>query len=240
MNYYEHHLGDYLRDTAHLSMVEDAAYRRLLDAYYIRERPLPVDPRECSKLARASTKIERDAVSYVLREFFDLQDDGHHQSRADTEIAHFQMKSQKAKASANTRWANADRTPIAKPSHANAHAIGYANASPIASDGNALQSPVSSPQGKRALNGHAHAPEAAPKPKPSKRVPADFEPDLAFALAELPDVDVATEVAKFRDWEYKTPRIDWAACWRTWIRGAKERGKYARKPKFTEEWSRVT
>jgi len=27
MNYYEHHLGDYVRDTAHLSMLEDGACR---------------------------------------------------------------------------------------------------------------------------------------------------------------------------------------------------------------------
>jgi uncharacterized protein YdaU (DUF1376 family) len=104
VNYYEHHLGDYMRDTAHLSMLEDAAYRRLLDAYYVRERALPADLRECYKLARASTKPEREAVAYVLREFFTLGDDGHHQGRADAEIARFKAKSEKARASINTRW----------------------------------------------------------------------------------------------------------------------------------------
>lgn len=89
MNYYEHHLGDYMRDTAHLSMVEDGAYRRLLDAYYAREKPLPPDERECFKLARAATKADRDAVKYVLREFFDQQEDGYHQKRVDSEIARF-------------------------------------------------------------------------------------------------------------------------------------------------------
>ena len=89
VNYYEHHLGDYMRDTAHLSMLEDAAYRRLLDAYYVREKPLPADLRECYKLARASSKQEREVVAYVLREFFTLGDDGHHQARADEEIAKF-------------------------------------------------------------------------------------------------------------------------------------------------------
>lgn len=92
MNFYEHHLGDYMRDTAHLSMIEDAAYRRLLDAYYIREAPLPADLRDCCKLARAHSKVERDAVAYVLREFFDLRDDGHHQDRADREIARYQAR----------------------------------------------------------------------------------------------------------------------------------------------------
>jgi len=81
VNYYEHHLGDYMRDTAHLSMIEDGAYRRLLDAYYAREKPLPLDDRECCKLARAATKADRSAVKYVLREFFDLREDGYHQKQ---------------------------------------------------------------------------------------------------------------------------------------------------------------
>ena len=104
MNYYEHHLGDYVRDTAHLSLIEDGAYRRLLDAYYIREKPLPTDVRECCKLARATSKVERDAVAYVLREFFVLADDGYHQRRADEEIERFRVKSEKARASVNARW----------------------------------------------------------------------------------------------------------------------------------------
>lgn len=31
MNYYPFHIGDYLTETAHLSWLEDCAYRRLLD-----------------------------------------------------------------------------------------------------------------------------------------------------------------------------------------------------------------
>lgn len=89
MNYYEHHLGDYAKDAGHLSLVEEGAYRRLLDAYYTRERALPVDLRECCKLARAQTKPERDAVAYVLGEFFRLEADGHHQGRADEEIERY-------------------------------------------------------------------------------------------------------------------------------------------------------
>lgn len=104
MNYYEHHIGDYLKNTAHLSMLEDAAYRRLLDAYYTREAPLPPAKRDCYKLARAQSKQERDAVDYVLAEYFDLDSDGWHQNRCDLEIAKYQGKQEKARASANARW----------------------------------------------------------------------------------------------------------------------------------------
>lgn len=64
INNYEHHLGDYMRDAGHLSFIEDAAYRRLIDAYYIHEKPLPADLRECQKLARCTSGAERKAVVY--------------------------------------------------------------------------------------------------------------------------------------------------------------------------------
>lgn len=89
MNYYEHHLGDYMRDAGHLSMLEDGAYRRLIDTYYGREKPLPLDVRECCKLARANSKQERDAVAYVLREFFVKTDEGYRQKRCDEEIERY-------------------------------------------------------------------------------------------------------------------------------------------------------
>lgn len=92
MNYYEHHIGDFLKKTAHLTAVEDGIYRRLLDRYYTTEVALPTDLRECCKLARAVSKGERDAVKDVLKEFFVLQEDGHHQTRADEEIAKYAAK----------------------------------------------------------------------------------------------------------------------------------------------------
>jgi uncharacterized protein YdaU (DUF1376 family) len=98
VNYVEFHLRDYMGDAGHLSMLEDSAYRRLLDAYYIRERPLPADLKECCKLAKANSKPECAAVSYVLQQFFYKGDDGYfHQKRADREIERFRQKSGKAK-----------------------------------------------------------------------------------------------------------------------------------------------
>lgn len=98
MNYYEHHIGDYIKATAHLSMLEDAAYRRLIDAYYTRESPLPADRKACYKQARAMTRDERQAVDYVLEEFFTLEDDGWHQSRCDEELGKYREKRPAAEA----------------------------------------------------------------------------------------------------------------------------------------------
>ncbi len=58
------------------------------------------------------------------------------------------------------------------------------------------------------------------------RLPADFEPDYDFAIAEgLPPERVKVEIAKFRDyWRSKAganaTKIDWQATWRNWIRKA--------------------
>lgn len=84
MNYYEHHLGDYLRDTAHLSMLEDAAYRRLLDRIYSTEQGIPAD--QVYRVVRARAKDEQAAVDAVLAEFFELVDGLYIQGRAMAEI----------------------------------------------------------------------------------------------------------------------------------------------------------
>lgn len=84
MNHYPFHVGDYVRDTAHLSLIEDAIYRRALDWYYINERPIPADPKKAARLFRATD--HQDMVASVLDEFFTLEDDGYHNKRCDEEL----------------------------------------------------------------------------------------------------------------------------------------------------------
>lgn len=86
MNYYKHHIGDYDAATSHLTMVEDAAYRRLLCLYYRKEQPIPLDVGQACRLVRASAKDERAAVEAVLREFFDETPDWWRHKRCDAEI----------------------------------------------------------------------------------------------------------------------------------------------------------
>ena len=109
MNYYEHHIGDYAQATSHLSFLEDAAYSRLLRKYYAEERPLPSDLRSVQRLIGARSDDERDAVEVVLQEFFRLEQDGWHNSRADDEIARFQSKRAMARKSAEARCCSATR-----------------------------------------------------------------------------------------------------------------------------------
>lgn len=90
MNYYEHHIRDYDAATAHLSWDEDLAYTRLIRWYYRKEQPIPADIKEACRQVRATSKTQRDAVESVLREFFELRDDGWHQNTCDEVIGAFQ------------------------------------------------------------------------------------------------------------------------------------------------------
>lgn len=90
MNYYERHLGDYARDTGHLSMLEHGAYCLLLDRYYATEAGIPAD--QTHRIARARTRDEKAAVDVVLGEFFKLVDGVWMNGRAEEEIARNKRK----------------------------------------------------------------------------------------------------------------------------------------------------
>lgn len=117
MNYYPKHIGDYLKDTAGLSMTEDGAYGRLLDQYYNAEHALPLEIEACCRLARVQSRTERAAVTRVLGLFFTKTEFGYRQKRAEEEIATYLAKSAKARASADARWKSKGAKPKA---HANA------------------------------------------------------------------------------------------------------------------------
>ena len=99
MNYFRLHVANYDTACAHLTSSEDGLYGRLLRWYFRSERAIPNTDRIIFRLARAQTRAERNAVLRVLQEFFVLQADGWHSVMADKEIAWFQEKCRKAKAS---------------------------------------------------------------------------------------------------------------------------------------------
>lgn len=83
MNYYEHHIGDYDKNTSHLTACEDGIYSRLIRRYYDKEQPLPADVEQVKRLVRARDKQERKAVDDILAEFFELRTDGWHHKVCD-------------------------------------------------------------------------------------------------------------------------------------------------------------
>jgi uncharacterized protein YdaU (DUF1376 family) len=122
MNYYPFHVGDYTTHTAHLDPIEDLAYRRMLDMYYLREEPLPASVPDVARLIRL--RDHEQQVESVLSEFFHLSPDGWRQGRCDAEIGKMQDLQQKQREKANKRWrgsGNADA--VQKESSSNATAM---------------------------------------------------------------------------------------------------------------------
>ncbi len=82
MHYYQFHIGDYRAATSHLSNEEDLAYRRLLDMYYDTEAPIPTDIDWVSRRLRLGSEV----VLSVLKDMFELTENGYVNRRADSEI----------------------------------------------------------------------------------------------------------------------------------------------------------
>jgi uncharacterized protein YdaU (DUF1376 family) len=113
MYYYQFNIGDYASHTQRLSLLEDLAYRRLLDEYYLHERPF--NSGLTSVARQIGMREHENEVQFVLESFFHLTDDGWINVRANKEIAHFKGKIEQAsragKASAERR-SNARSTDV--------------------------------------------------------------------------------------------------------------------------------
>lgn len=90
MNFWKRFIGDYARDTGHLSLLEHGVYTVMLDRLYATEKPIPEG--EVYRIARAATRPERAAVDSILAEFFELEDGGWTNPRAMIEIEASQTK----------------------------------------------------------------------------------------------------------------------------------------------------
>ncbi|WP_009964896.1 YdaU family protein [Verrucomicrobium spinosum] len=111
MHYYQHHVGDYNRDTAQLSVTEHGAYRLLMDAYYVSERPLPASADMLCRICRAITKAEREAVKTVARLFFREENGELRHKRIDDELEKYERKSEANR----VNGAKGGRPPKRKP-----------------------------------------------------------------------------------------------------------------------------
>jgi len=97
MHYYQFNIGDYSSHTKGLSLLEDLAYRRLLDEYYLHERPFSGSATSVAR--QIGMREHEEEVAFVLDRFFQRTEDGDQgwiHTRADTEIAHFHSKIEQA------------------------------------------------------------------------------------------------------------------------------------------------
>ncbi len=106
MNYYQFHIGDFNSATRNLTRVQRALYRDLLDMYYDKECPIPLDL-DSVKFKLGITKNEEIDLKILLKEFFNKNELGYSNVRCDSEIYKYQAntiaKSKAGKASAYKR-----------------------------------------------------------------------------------------------------------------------------------------
>jgi uncharacterized protein YdaU (DUF1376 family) len=120
MHYFQFHIGDYKSHTHHLSLLEDLAYRRLLDFYFLHENP--IKHRDIAR--QIGMRDHEEDVMTVLNEFFISTPEGFVNPRADKEIKQYKEFAEAGKRGAAKRWG----TPP------NGEAISPPNATPIATN----------------------------------------------------------------------------------------------------------
>lgn len=102
MHYYKFNISDYKAHTEHLELLEDLAFRRMLDWMYLHEKPLPKEVNEIARFIRMRTHC--DCITNVLHEYFTKTKGGFINERVGKELGNFQKKSALAKKSAEARW----------------------------------------------------------------------------------------------------------------------------------------
>ena len=109
MHYFQFNIGDYASHTSRLTPLEDLAYRRMLDLYYLNEQPLSGCITDVARELGLSEHVNE--VKYVLGKFFTETEVGFSQKRIDLEIKKYKSnaknKSKAGKASAKARQVRA-------------------------------------------------------------------------------------------------------------------------------------
>ena len=197
MHYYQFHIGDYKSHTHHLSLMEDLAYRRLLDFYFLHEQP--IKHRDIAR--QIGMREHEEDVMTVLNEFFISTADGFVSPRADKEIKQYKEFSEAGKRGAAKRWG----TPP------NGEANSPPNATPIATNNH-----------KPLTNNH----KPIDKNKKGSRLSKDLifpQEWFLFCKQERPDLEPLMTFNKFQDYwisqaGQKGVKLDWFATWRNWVR----------------------
>ena len=125
MHYYSFNVSNYRKKTGHLTLVEHAIYRSLIDTYYLQESPLTLDQDKLMRSHSVRTPDEKEAFNNVISDFFVKTNDGYTHDSCDEQLEIIYKKSEKARNSAKSRWGkktNNDAKPMRTHSERNANA----------------------------------------------------------------------------------------------------------------------
>lgn len=206
MNFFKLYIGDYQRDTAHLSVTEHGAYLLMLQHYYATEKPLPTG-KALHRMLRAADKAERDAIEAVASQFWTTTDAGLVNVRADQELHKASEQSETNRRIAVQREEARRRTREQHDWSTNRATNDQPNQTPDTRHHSVSEIPRERARGTR--------------------LPPDWAPDpggLDFAEAQgLRNGKAQAEAERFRDYWAAQPgqkgvKTDWPATWRNWVR----------------------
>lgn len=175
MHFYSFNIGDFAGSTLHLDWNQRAAFRALLDEYYLREQPLPLNARELYSRVRARTATEKKAVNFVLTEFFEQTAAGWTSARCEREIA--------------TSYAKRKRSSAG--GHGRARKLRQGGAG-LGEEGGGDSNEAAPPGSRQA--GHGHAASTAPSPNPEPNPNPAHASSGAACGAAPPRVPPATDI----------------------------------------------
>lgn len=96
MHYYKFNISDWALHTAHLSLVEEAIYFRLINFYYDSEKPIPIDLTPIVRKLRM--REESQTVCDILGEFFCETEKGFIHNRCEQLLKEYRKTNKKNKA----------------------------------------------------------------------------------------------------------------------------------------------
>ena len=100
LNYYSHHIGDFIKDTNYLTHEQRSIYLSLIWLYYDQEKPLDKD----LDIIAMKVKATKKQIELLLKIFFIEEEDCYRHSRCDNELEKVYNKSEKARQNVQKRW----------------------------------------------------------------------------------------------------------------------------------------
>jgi uncharacterized protein YdaU (DUF1376 family) len=110
------YVGDYLRDTMHLSCLEHGAYRQLLDRCYMEGGCLKDDNDQLARTCKLPLR-EWMAIRNTIKPFFRCAKGWWYHDRVIKELAAAKLRSENARHAINCRWNNRGDTGVLPETH---------------------------------------------------------------------------------------------------------------------------
>lgn len=244
MNFYQFHIGDYAAHTKHLGLMEDLAYRRMIDLYYTSESPLPLDVDRIARLI--GMREHKEEILCVLQDFFTENENGYVSKRCEKEISSYKAKACIAKSNGRLGGRPSKKEPDnnlektndkpsglfagfeKEPTHNQEETRSKANQEPITIN----QEPITRVEATPTALQTQDLPKKIVEKSNGTRLPNDWVlpkswGDWALAeRAEWQPENVRHVADSFRDYWVSAAgkdarKADWEATWRNWVRKEK-------------------